>query len=117
VIPGVNDQDEVLSDIASRIVAELGPEVPWHVTGYYPAYRFTAPPTPVDTLERAWHLGKKAGLRFVYLGNVSGHQLENTFCPDCGRLLIERWGLHRTVSHLDNGCCPECGHEVPGVWK
>lgn len=117
VIPGVNDQDEVLSGIADRIAAELGPAVPWHVTGYYPAYRFTTPPTPVDTLERAWHIGKEAGLRFVYLGNVSGHRLENTFCPDCGTLLIERWGLHITASHLDRECCPECGREVPGVWK
>jgi pyruvate formate lyase activating enzyme len=117
VIPGVNDQDEVLSDIADRIVAELGVEVPWHVTGYYPAYNFTAPPTSLDTLEHAWHIGKKAGLMFVYLGNMSGHRLENTICPDCGTLLIERRGLRITASHLDRGCCPECGREIPGVWK
>lgn len=116
VIPGVNDQDDVLQGIAERIVGELGPDVPWHVSGYYPAYRFTAPPTPVTTLERAWHIGKKAGLAFVYLGNVSGHRLENTYCPDCGTLLIKRSGLRVTACCLDRGRCPTCGLEVPGVW-
>ena len=117
VIPGVNDQDKVLQGIAGRIVAELGPDVPWHVSGYYPAYRFTAPPTPVNTLERAWQIGKKAGLAFVYLGNVLGHRLENTYCPDCGALLIRRRGLCVTDCCLDRGRCPRCGREVPGVWQ
>ena len=116
VIPGVNDQGEMLHGIANRIVAELGTEVPWHVTGYYPADHFAAPPTPVDTLERAWRIGKKAGLAFVYLGNVPSHPLENTTCPDCGTLLLERQGLRLTTSHFDHGRCPACGRDVPGVW-
>jgi pyruvate formate lyase activating enzyme len=116
VIPGVNDADEVLRAIAERIVTELGPEVPWHVSGYHPAYRFTAPPTPLRTLERAWKLGKEAGLRFVYLGNVLGHRWENTYCPECEALLIRRWGLSVTASRLDRGCCTDCGKKVPGVW-
>jgi pyruvate formate lyase activating enzyme len=116
VIPGVNDAEETLRDIAERIVAELGAEAPWHVSGYYPAYRFTAPPTPVTTLERAWAIGKAAGLAFVYLGNVAGHPLENTTCPDCGASLIERWGLGLTAYRLQDGRCPHCGHELPGVW-
>jgi pyruvate formate lyase activating enzyme len=116
VIPGVNDRDEVLQGLAERIVAELGADVPWHLSGYYPAYRFTAPPTPVSTLERAWQIGEKAGLMFVYLGNVLGHRLENTYCPDCGRLLIERWGLSVSSNRLDDGHCPQCGREIPGVW-
>lgn len=121
VIPGVNDRDEILRGIADRIVADLGPDVPWHVSGYFPAYRFTAPPTPVCTLERAWQIGKEAGLTFVYPGNVSGmvparHCLENTYCPDCEAPLIERWGLQMTSNHLDHGCCPVCRSKVPGVW-
>jgi pyruvate formate lyase activating enzyme len=116
VIPGVNDRHEVLRGIAEWIVADLGPDVPWHVSGYYPAYRFTAPPTPVRTLERAWNAGKAAGLEFVYLGNVLGHRLENTCCPDCGTCLIRRQGLRVTASRLDHGGCPNCGREVPGVW-
>ncbi len=116
VIPGVNDRDEVLRGIAGRISADLGADVPWHVSGYYPAYRFTAPPTPVRTLERAWRIGKEAGLRFVYLGNVLGHRLENTYCPGCETLLIQRWGLEVTGCHLERGHCPDCGLVVPGIW-
>jgi pyruvate formate lyase activating enzyme len=115
-IPTVNDQDEVLRSIAERIVADLGADVPWHVSGYYPAYKFTAPPTPVRTLERAWRVGREAGLSFVYLGNVLGHRLENTYCTGCEALLVERWGLRVTASHLDRGRCPNCGWEVAGVW-
>jgi pyruvate formate lyase activating enzyme len=117
VIPGVNDGDGVLQGIAERIVAELGADVPWHISGYHPAYRFTAPSTPVSTLERAWHIGKEAGLAFVYLGNVLGHRLENTYCADCGALLIGRWGLGVTTYRLDDGRCSQCGQEVPGVWS
>jgi pyruvate formate lyase activating enzyme len=116
VVPGVNDQDEVLKGIAKRILTELGPDVPWHVSGYYPAYRFTAPPTPVSTLERAWRIGKEAGLAFVYVGNVPGHRLENTYCPDCGTLLIERCEFSVSINRLASGLCPECEREVPGVW-
>jgi pyruvate formate lyase activating enzyme len=116
VIPGVNDRDEVLGGIAKRIVSELGPDIPWHVSGYYPAYRFTAPPTTTRILERAWHVGKKAGLDFVYVDNVLGHRLENTYCPDCEALLIERRGLSVASCQLDRERCPRCGRKVPGVW-
>jgi pyruvate formate lyase activating enzyme len=117
VIPGVNDSDEVLNGIAGRIGSDLGPDTPWHVSGYYPAYRFDAPPTPVKTLERAWQIGRQAGLTFVYLGNVPGHRLENTTCPDCEVLLIQRQGLRTTVDHLGRGRCPNCDREIPGVWE
>jgi pyruvate formate lyase activating enzyme len=116
IIPGVNDRDEALRGIAERIAAELGPDVPWHASGYYPAYRFTAPATPASTLERAWRIGQEAGLDFVYLGNVAGHRLENTVCPDCGALLIGRRGFSVTTFRLDQGRCPQCGQKVPGVW-
>ena len=121
VIPGVNDGDDVLQGIAERIVADLGPDVPWHLSRYYPAYRFTAPPTPLRTLERAGRIGHEAGLRFVYLGNVPGtararHPPENTYCPDCKTLLIERWELGLTGYHLPGGYCSGCGRVIPGVW-
>jgi pyruvate formate lyase activating enzyme len=116
VIPSVNDSDAVLRRIAERILSQLGADVPWHVSGYYPAYRFTAPPTPVSTLERAWEIGKGAGLEFVYLGNVLGHPLENTYCPDCRALLIRRWGLSVATLSIDRGQCPQCGRVVSGVW-
>jgi pyruvate formate lyase activating enzyme len=115
VIPGVNDEAEMLRGIAERIVADLGAGVPWHVSGYYPAYRFTTPPTPLATLERAWRIGKEAGLDFVYLGNVPGHRLENTYCPQCGELLVGRRGLRVAHCRLDGTRCPGCARPVPGV--
>jgi pyruvate formate lyase activating enzyme len=115
VIPGVNDGDEALQGIAGRIAADLGTTVPWHVSGYYPAYHCTAPPTPLTALERAWHIGKRAGLDFVYLGNVAGHRLENTYCPRCGALLIGRRGLRVVLCRLEEARCPDCAWPVPGV--
>jgi pyruvate formate lyase activating enzyme len=116
VIPGVNDNLASLRPMAERIVADLGPNVPWHVTAYYPAYRFNAPPTSVSCLERAWAIGRQAGLRFVYLGNVPGHPSDNTTCPSCGMLLIERCGLAVLQNRLEDGCCPRCRTGIPGVW-
>jgi pyruvate formate lyase activating enzyme len=116
VIPGANDSDEILGGIAERLVFELGADVPWHVSGYYPAYRFSAPPTPVSTLERAWEIGKAAGLQFVYLGNVPGHRMGDTYCPDCGTLLIGRRDLSVAAYHLERGRCPRCDQRVSGVW-
>jgi len=116
VIPTVNDDQATLQGIAQRIASELGPEVPWHVSGYYPAYRFHAPPTPVRTLERAWLIGKEAGLKFVYVGNVPGHEYDNTICPQCGTLLVRRLGFSILGNVLQDGRCPRCGAEVPGVF-
>jgi len=117
VIPTVNDAPGTLGGIARRIVEDLGVDVPWHVTAYYPAYRFKAPPTPHSTLERAWHTGKEAGLRFVYVGNVPGHQYDNTYCPGCGTLLIRRRGFDVAANLVRDGRCPFCGHSIAGVWR
>jgi pyruvate formate lyase activating enzyme len=113
VIPGVNDDEELLRGIARRIRAELGAETPWHLSGYYPSYRFHTPPTPLTALERAWQVGKEEGLEYVYLGNVRGHRLENTYCPRCGKLLIERSGLRVTQYDLADTSCPACGQPIP----
>jgi pyruvate formate lyase activating enzyme len=116
VIPGVNDSTATLGGIAERIAVELGLETPWHLGRYYPAYRFTAPPTPVATLERARKIGLHTGLRYVYLGNVPGHPGEYTFCPNCSTILVER-GLLRLIrcDITHDGRCPRCGHEVTGI--
>ncbi len=116
VVPGVNDGDEVLRGIAARLVRDLGPATPWHISGYFPAYKFTAPPTPLGTMERAWQIGKDAGLQFVYLGNVPGHRYDNSYCPSCHALLIERCGLEVMRVTMTRGCCPRCGQQVAGVW-
>ncbi len=115
VIPGVNHTEGVLGGIARRIHDALGPDTPWHLSGYYPAYRFHAPPTPLSALERGWEMGKEEGLDFVYLGNVPGHRLENTYCPGCEELLIERRGLTVMQSRLLETSCPACGRNVPVV--
>jgi pyruvate formate lyase activating enzyme len=116
VIPGVNDTDPVLRDIAQRIVSELGSTIPWHLSAYFPAYRFTAPPTPVKTLERAWRLAKEAGLEFPYIGNVAEHRFNNTYCPECGALLIHRIGFTVLKNGIRNGRCPTCSRSIAGVW-
>jgi pyruvate formate lyase activating enzyme len=116
VIPGVNDGVSTLRETAERIVSSLGADVPWHVNGYFPAYRFQSPATPVAVLEQAWEIGKAAGLRFVYLGNVLGHAYADTPCPQCGMLLIKRAGITLVQSRLRDGQCPACGLAIPGVW-
>jgi len=117
IIPTVNDSPRVLEGIARRIVEELGPDVPWHLTAYYPAYRFRASPTPLETLETGWELARQAGLRFVYLGNVPGHEKENTYCPGCGQLLVRRAGFDVLETRLREGSCPGCQTPIPGVWR
>ena len=115
VIPGVNDDAEQLRLIASRIVQELGPDIPWHVTAYFPAYEFNAPPTPAATLARAQQIGREAGLNFVYLGNVEGAG-SNTYCPGCNALLVERAGPALVRSRLlRSETCPQCGKAIPGI--
>lgn len=105
----------MLRGIARRIRQELGADTPWHCSGYYPAYRFTAPPTPLPTLERAHDIGREEGLDFVYLGNVLGHRYENSYCPECGELLIRRRGLRVTQNRLRDNQCPGCGRAIPVV--
>jgi pyruvate formate lyase activating enzyme len=116
VIPTVNDSDATLREIAQRVATELGRHTPWHVAGYYPAWRFTVPATPVATLERAWQIGKEAGLEFVYLGNLPGHRYDNTYCPACGTLLIRRLGFEIVQNTLTAGRCPDCQQQIAGVW-
>ena len=115
VIPSVNHDDQTLRGIAERIREELGGDTPWHISGYYPAYGFHAPPTPLSALERGWRIGKQEGLQFVYLGNVLGHRLENTYCPECRELLIRRHGLNVVDYRLQDSACPACGRAIPIV--
>jgi pyruvate formate lyase activating enzyme len=116
VIPTLNDSDEELREIAS-FIKDLGEETPWHLSRFYPLYRLTGlPPTPISTLQKASEIGKEAGLRYVYQGNVPG-QGENTDCHKCGRLLIERYGYEILDSKIEDSKCPSCGTEIDGIWK
>ncbi len=118
VVPGMNDSPEELRDIARFIVDELGDFVPWHVSRFHGDYKMTTTPTtPLRTLELACRLGKEAGLKFVYSGNVAGQADESTYCPTCGELLIERVGFGIRGSRLAKGCCPACQTQIEGVWS
>jgi len=117
VIPGVNDAEPTLRGIARRIAQDLGPETPWHVNRYYPAYQFHAGPTPLRTLEEAWRWGREEGLHYVYVGNVGVHRAMHTWCPQCGALLVERRVLGVRRSFLVEGRCPACGHPVPLIGR
>ena len=120
VIPGVSDDEECLRDITRRIKNELGEDTPWHVTAYYPAYKFASelyvPATSVRVLEKAREIGREEGLNYVYLGNFPGHPFENTYCPSCGQLLIERYGFGISKYRLSpDKRCPDCQKKIPVV--
>ncbi|MFC1892611.1 AmmeMemoRadiSam system radical SAM enzyme, partial [Chloroflexota bacterium] len=113
VIPTMNDDDQQLEGIANWIRDELGALTPWHVTRFYPQHNMLdLPPTPVSTLEHACEIGHKAGLEFIYAGNVPGHSSENTICYRCGKLIVQRYGYQTQVAGLDNSRCRFCGAEL-----
>ncbi|MFC2014817.1 AmmeMemoRadiSam system radical SAM enzyme [Chloroflexota bacterium] len=113
IVPTMNDDDLQLGDIANWIHNELGELTPWHITRFYPHHHMMhLPPTPIETLERAYNIGQKAGLKFIYAGNVPGHSSESTTCYSCGKLNIERFGYQTTVSGLDGSKCRNCGAEL-----
>ena len=116
IIPGLNDSDTELQGIASFIVANLGINTPWHVSQFYPTYKLTdRPRTPAATLRRARDIGRAAGLRYVYEGNLPGEGSENTFCPSCSSVLIKRHGYAIQTDRIINGSCPECGEKISGI--
>jgi pyruvate formate lyase activating enzyme len=118
VILGHNDNEADLRGIAFWIRERLGLDTPWHVTRFYPHHELVSlHPTPIETLERAWAIGKEEGLWYVYLGNVPGHQLENTYCHSCKALIIERYLFDVIKSGITNGRCPECGSVIPGRFE
>jgi pyruvate formate lyase activating enzyme len=119
VIPGFNDSAEELRDIA-RFLAGVSPDIPWHVTAFHEDYKMTGNGnTPVSTLLRAAEIGKEEGLNFVYAGNLprSVGPWENTTCPGCNALLIERSGFRVLQMNLQDGRCPSCARTIPGVWN
>jgi pyruvate formate lyase activating enzyme len=113
VIPAFNDDERTLRGIASWISTTLGQDTPWHVTRFTPYLEYAhISPTPIRTLESAVRIGRDAGLRFVYLGNVPGHEGENTVCPNCKRLLVRRTGYAVEDVALRGTLCAMCGENV-----
>jgi pyruvate formate lyase activating enzyme len=115
VVPGANDSEEELRSIAEFIVKEAGEEVPWHISRFHPQYKHQdGGSTPMSKIEQAYEIGKEAGLRYVYPGNVPGMKAESTFCYSCGRVLIERSGYRILQNYIENSCCPDCGSKIDG---
>ncbi|MHB1294196.1 MAG: AmmeMemoRadiSam system radical SAM enzyme [Anaerolineae bacterium] len=116
IIPGLNDSDEELRDIAGFLVDQLGADTPWHVSRFHPTYKLTnRPPTPPASVERAREIGLEAGLRYVYVGNIPGSDGENTTCPGCGQVVIKRMGFRVLRHDAPGGVCRHCGTPIAGV--
>ncbi len=120
VVPGDNDSEKELTQIA-EFIASVGTEIPWHITRFHPDYKVQDKgPTPIETMLKAYEIGKKAGLKYVYLGNVAMPVI--TYCPKCGEELIERsiYKVEKNILKIDENKiahCPKCGEIIEGVWK
>jgi pyruvate formate lyase activating enzyme len=117
IIPTKNDEMSVVKEMCLWIKKEIGADTPIHFSRFYPLYKLRSlPPTPVSTLERARAVALSSGLEYVYIGNIPGHEGENTFCPKCKKLLIQRTGYMIGEVHLKGGKCGYCGKPIPGIW-
>lgn len=117
LIPGLNDSPEEVNAIARFLFDELGADTPWHISRFHPTYRMTdRPNTPVETLMRAREIGMEAGLRYVYVGNVPGGGGENTLCPDCGNIVINRFHYRSRTNLIDTNHCAYCNQVIDGIF-
>ena len=117
VVPTLNDSETMLKDLIQWVLDEVGPDVPIHFTRFHPDYKMlNLPPTPVGTLEKAYDLARAAGIRYPYVGNVPDHPGNNTYCPDCGKIVIRRTGFFVTEMQIEKGLCRYCQTPVAGVW-
>jgi pyruvate formate lyase activating enzyme len=114
VVPKYGDSLEAIRKLAKWIRENLGPEVPFHLLRFHPDYELLEiPATPIATLEQAWRIAKEEGLYYVYAGNVPGHKLENTYCPQCRKMVVERFGFQILKWNLlEDNRCPECGFKL-----
>lgn len=118
MVPTLNDDPDTISRMASWIVAELGQNVPVHFSRFNPAYRLSdLPPTPVSSLEEARKRCLDAGIKYVYIGNVAGHEADSTYCPSCSERIIERFGYKIRSIEMDENRCRFCGTVQPGIWR
>jgi len=118
VVPGLNDSDAEFKGLTRWILENLGKDVPVHFTRFHPQYLLrNLPPTPVSSLERAKAIAEAAGIHYAYIGNVPGHAGENTHCPSCGKIIIERSGFIIRNNNISAGKCPYCSATIAGRWK
>lgn len=115
VIPTFNDTEQEFRSIAEFIMSING-KIPWHISAFYPAYKLKyLPPTPLAVLHQALEIGLETGLQYVYLGNITNNRTEDTGCPACGQILIEREKFGVTKNRIQDGHCPNCGRKIAGV--
>ncbi len=118
IIPGANDDPEMIRDLCKWVRTNLGPDTPLHFSRFHPNYQLLdKPPTPVSTLERAAQIAKEEGIHHVYIGNAPTTSSDDTYCPQCGRLLVRRRGFFLEKNDIADGRCPKCGAEIAGVWS
>jgi pyruvate formate lyase activating enzyme len=118
MVPTLNDDMKNIQEMCRWMLTSLGPDVPVHFTRFTPLYLLkNLPPTPVSSLEKAAEIAQKTGLHYVYIGNVPGHTKESTYCPNCTKMLIGRYGFNITEMNLNQGKCKFCNHPIPGVWE
>ena len=116
IVPGQNDGGEELTQIA-RFIAGLDPDIPWHISRFHPDYKCTdVPATPIETLRRAFSIGKQEGLHYIYIGNVLGES-EDTHCPGCRKSLIQRRGFGASENKAKDSKCLYCGYHIAGIYN
>ena len=116
LIPGQNDSPEELDQLTDFLAKEIGTDTPWHISRFHPDYRMTdRGATRQDSLEAAYTMGKSKGLKYVYIGNMPGANRQQTECPSCGALLIDRTGFSSTRAAVRDGKCAKCGELIHGV--
>ena len=117
LIPGENDSIDELTNIA-QFIAQVDSHMPWHVSAFHPEYKLTGKAaTSLASLEQAYRIGKKNGLKFIYLGNVQSEEGSTTFCPSCTKPLIKRMGFLVTGNHVKAGKCSFCNAGIKGIWQ
>ena len=117
IIPTKNDDPSIIKEMCLWVKRELGADTPIHFSRFYPLYKLQSlPPTPVSTLEKARAVALSTGLEYVYIGNIPGHEAENTFCAKCKKMIIQRRGYMVGEMHLKGGKCGYCGKPIPGIW-
>ncbi|MFH1360225.1 MAG: AmmeMemoRadiSam system radical SAM enzyme [Candidatus Omnitrophota bacterium] len=117
IIPTLNDTQEEIRELCRWVKDHVGCDMPLHFSRFWPMHQLrNLPPTPIDTLTKSYEIARSEGLHFVYVGNVPGHEGNNTYCPNDGKLLVKRVGYMIQENHIINGKCEFCQSEIPGIW-
>ncbi len=118
IVPTWNDSDKDILALVRWVKNNVGVDTPLHFSRFYPMYQLNdLPPTPLETLDRAWDIAKSEGINYVYIGNVPGHKGNNTYCPNDGKPLIVRQGYDVIENHTISGTCEYCTNKIPGIWS